>query len=272
MADLVGTVYQQLRSFIIGKVYTSADLAYYNRGKKFPDLITTNVDGTISSVLFPAMSNYSDDKDKIRTIVSKAMRISSYIMFPLMIGMAAVSKPLIIVLLTEKWAEAIPYMQIMCIAGAVNSVTNTNLQAMKAIGRSDVVLKLEFFKKPVGLLMILISMRYSVLAIAWTMPIYAVYAAIVNISPNKNLIGYGLKAQILDLIPATVLSTIMFASMKLVELVSLPMILLLVLQLLVGVLVYLLVSYIFKIDTFLYLIEQMKGFLHNGEEERTHEE
>ena len=87
-----------------------------------------------------------------------------------------------------------------------------------------------------------------------------------------HIFGYGLKAQILDLIPATVLSTIMFASMKLVELVSLPMILLLVLQLLVGVLVYLLVSYIFKIDTFLYLIEQMKGFLHNGEEERTHEE
>lgn len=264
MADLVGTVYQQLRSFIIGKVYTSADLAYYNRGKRFPDLITTNVDGTISSVLFPAMSDYSDDKEKIRNIVSRTMRVSSYIMFPLMIGMVAVSKPLIFVLLTEKWTEAIPYMQIMCIAGAVNSVTNTNLQALKAIGRSDVVLKLEFIKKPVGLVMILISMRFSVLAIAWTMPIYAIYAAIVNMGPNKKLIGYGLKDQIMDLSPATLLSIIMFLAMKLVEQVYVTMPVLLVLQVLVGALVYLLASYISKADAFIYLLQYVKSILHRG--------
>lgn len=265
MADLVGTVYQQLRSFIIGKVYTSVDLAYYNRGKRFPDLITTNVDGTISSVLFPAMSDYSDDKEKIRNIVSRTMRVSSYIMFPLMVGMVAVSKPLIFVLITEKWTKAIPYMQIMCIAGAVNSVTNTNLQALKAIGRSDVVLKLEFIKKPVGLVMILISMRFSVLAIAWTMPIYAIYAAIVNMSPNKKLIGYGLKDQIMDLTPATLLSIIMFFAMKLVERVHVTIPVLLVLQVLVGALVYLLASYISKADAFIYLLEYVKSHLHRGE-------
>lgn len=261
MADLVGTIYQQLRAFIIGKVYSSADLAYYNRGKKFPDLITTNVDGTISSVLFPAMSNYSDNKEQLKIIVSKAVKLSSYIMFPLMIGMAAVSKPVILILLTEKWAEAIPYMQIMCIAGAINSVTNTNLQAMKAMGRSDVVLKLEFYKKPVGLLMIFISVRFGVIAIALTMPLYAVYAALVNMRPNKKLIGYGIKEQIFDLLPAAALSAIMFAAIRCIEYLHISMLPLLIVQVLCGAFVYIIASYILKADAFMYLTGYVKNSL-----------
>lgn len=260
-ADLVGTVYQQLRSFIIGKVYTSSDLAYYNQGKKFPDLITTNVDGTISTVLFPAMSNYSDDKERVGKMVSRAMRVSSFVIFPLMIGLAAISKPLVIIMLTDKWLPAVPFMQIMCISGAINSVTNANLQAMKAIGRSDIVLKLEFAKKPVGLLMIVVTMNISVTAIAWTMPVYAIYAAAVNMKPNKNLIGYGLKRQIKDLIPATFYSLAMYFVIKVVSLVELPILFSLILQVMTGAGVYLALAYFTKADAFQYIVGYGKDLI-----------
>ena len=260
-ADLVGTVYQQLRSFIIGKVYTSSDLAYYNQGKKFPDLITTNVDGTISTVLFPAMSNYSDDKERVGKMVSRAMRVSSFVIFPLMIGLAAISKPLVIIMLTDKWLPAVPFMQIMCISGAINSVTNANLQAMKAIGRSDIVLKLEFAKKPVGLLMIVVTMNISVTAIAWTMPVYAIYAAAVNMKPNKNLIGYGLKRQIKDLIPATFYSLAMCFAIKVVSLVELPILFSLILQVMTGAGVYLALAYFTKADAFQYIVGYGKDLI-----------
>lgn len=261
VADLIGTVYNQLRSLIIGKFYSSTDLAYYNRGKKFPELITTNVDGTISSVLFPAMANFSDDKEKIRSIVGQAMRITSFVVFPIMLGMAAVAKPLVLVLLTEKWIEAVPYLQIVCLSGAINSVCNTNLQAIKAIGRSDVVLKLEFIKKPVGLLMVIFSIRFGVKAIAATLPLYGMYAAIVNMSPNKKLIDYGIIQQLRDLLPAILLSILMCSAVSVVGLLMIPPMLKLVLQVLIGAIVYLGVAYATKMDACVYLVNCLREFV-----------
>lgn len=262
IADLIGTVYNQMRSLIIGKFYSSADLAYYNRGKKFPELITINVDGTISSVLFPAMSNFSNDKTKIRDIVRRSMRITSFVVFPLMLGMATVAKSLVIVLLTDKWIKAVPYLQIVCISGAINSVCNTNLQAIKAIGRSDIVLKLEFIKKPIGLLMVILSVRYGVMAIAATLLIYGVYAALVNMAPNKKLIDYGIPQQISDLLPATVLSLLMCFVVFLVGNISLPIVVKLILQIVIGSAFYIIVAVITKMDAASYIISYLKELSH----------
>ena len=111
LADLSGTFFDQLRGLIIGKIYTSSDLAYYNKGNQLPNLITTNVSASIMTVLFPAISNINDDNERVKELTRKSTKTMAYIIMPMLLGLACVSKPLIIILFTEKWIQTIPYIQ-----------------------------------------------------------------------------------------------------------------------------------------------------------------
>lgn len=256
-ASLIGTIYGNMRSLLIGKFYTSVDLAYYNKGKNFPDLIINNVVSSITSVLFPAMSNADGDVEVVKKMTQKSIKMTSYIVFPLMAGMAAVARPFILVLLTEKWEQSVIYMQLVCMYCALHTVTQTNLQAITAIGRSDVVLKLEFIKKPVSLLMIVIALPFGVTAVAASLPISAVFTMLVNMQPNTKLLGYGFLQQLKDLLPATLLSVIMAIVVLPIQLLPFSNLLILVLQICVGILVYIGMSAITRNESFLY----MKGYL-----------
>lgn len=252
-ANLLGQIFNQLRTLLLGRVYTASDLAFYNRGQKFPELISNNVDGTISTVLFPIMSNYGNDISKVKEITRKSISTSTFIITPLMFGMAATSQTIILLLLTEKWEQAIPYMQFLSIAGAFGTVSNANMQAISAIGRSDVMLKLELIKKPIYLIFLIIGIKINVLAVAYTMTIYSVVAMFLNMSPNRKLLGYKFKEQLSDIIPALLNSTLMGIVVMIVGFIKLPMILTLAIQIIVGILVYLGIAYITKMKSFIYL-------------------
>ena len=139
VSSLLDTGYNELRSLVIGKMYTPADLAYYNKGKNFPNLIVTNVNSSIQSVLFPAMANCQDKKEQVKSMCRRSIRTSSYIMLPLMTGLALVAEPFVKLLLTEKWLQCVPYLQIACFTFAFMPIHTANLQAIKAMGRSDIV-------------------------------------------------------------------------------------------------------------------------------------
>lgn len=257
-SSFIGTFFAQLRSLIIGHFYTAADLAFYNRGQQFPTLISNNIDTTISSVLFPYMSKFSDNPVRLKQVVRRSMRASTYLIMPAMFGLAAVTKPLILLLLTKKWLSAVPYMQWLSIASAFTTITNTNLQVMSASGRSDLLLKIELIKKPVYLILLFLAIKLGVLAIAITMLIYSIYATIVNMKPNKRLINYSYIEQFKDIGPSLVLSVLMFLIVLFVEILNLPAILTLIFQILIGVTFYVTCSYIFKIDAFLYLLKKLR--------------
>ncbi len=263
IADLVGTIYNNFRQLLIGKEYMSSDLAFYNKGKQIPDLISTNVDSAITSVLFPAMSNVCDNMDEVKSMTRRSLSISSYIIFPIMLGLAAIAKPLIVVLLTEKWIDSVFYLQVICIAKAIASVSNVNLQAMKAIGRSDIVLNLEIKKKPIGIIIILCALKISVKAVAITMPIYSVYAVIVNMKPNKKLLGYTIKEQVSDLFSATVLSILMFIIIYILNIfLKGDNVLVLLVDVVVALVFYLGASAVFRVDSFRYLITCLKKVIY----------
>ena len=259
-ASLIGTLYGNLRSLIIGKYYTSEDLAYYNRGKNFPDLIMNNVVSTITSVLFPAMSN-AGNKEEIRKMTQKSIRMTSYIVFPMMAGMALVARPFVLVLLTEKWSNAIVYLQLVCLYNACHTITQTNLQAINALGRSDVVLKLEFIKKPVGILMLIAAIPYGVFAVALTLPLSAIFTMIVNMQPNRKLLSYGFFEQLKDLFPALFLTGGMSVVVYLVGMLPLANVLLLIVQMVVGGGVYILLSVVLKNESFSYLWKYVVSFV-----------
>ena len=199
LADLSGTFFDQLRSLIIGKIYTSSDLAFYNKGNQLPNLITTNISASIMSVLFPAISNINDDNERVKILTRKSTKTMAYMIMPMLLGLACVSKPLTVILFTEKWLETVPYIQILSIACAVGMIGTVSLQTIKAVGKSDIVLKLEFIKKPVYVVLLIIGVIIGPLAVAMTMLIYNIFGSLVNAYQLSRVVKYSLGEQIIDL-------------------------------------------------------------------------
>lgn len=257
-ADLSGTFFDQLRSLIVGKAYTSADLAFYNKGNQLPSLITTNISTSIMSVLFPAIANISDEKTRVKEMTRKAVKIMSFVMFPMLFGLAAVSGSLIDVLFTSKWALAVPFVQILSISSAISLIGGVSLQAIKAIGKSDIILKLEAYKKPVYVLLLIIGVKINVTAVAVTMLLYSIYGNIVNAGPLKKEIDYTYREQLKDLSPAFLMSGAMGLFVYMVSYLRLNSVMLLFIQVLMGIALYFGMATIFKIDTLKYLQNFLK--------------
>lgn len=206
---LLHSIYTNLRSLLIGKYYTSADLAYYNQGNKIPQLVVTNINTSINSVLFPAMSSTQDNREQLKQMVRKSIRCASLIIWPLMIGVASTSNEIIQLLLSPKWLPCVPFLAIACFQFAFEPVNTSNLQAIKAMGRSDLCLKMEVIKKAYGILIIFVTIRYGVLAIAWGALSQNIVALAVNTFPNKKLLSYSYKEQLSDILPPFIISIIM---------------------------------------------------------------
>jgi O-antigen/teichoic acid export membrane protein len=210
-SDLISTVYFQLRQLLIGKFYSASDLAFYNRGVHIPELVSSNIDKSLGEVLFPALSNQSDSTKKIKEMTRKTMRLTSYILFFVLTLLIILADPIVRIVYTEKWIQCVPYFQLMALAKMIQTVSHANIQSFKAVGRSDIVLKLEFIKKPIGFLLIFVSFPISVFAVALTVPIYGLYSAFVNASANKKVLRYTLGEQFSDLRPAILLSMVIYA-------------------------------------------------------------
>ncbi len=264
VTDLISQIFNSVRSFFIGVTYTSADLGFYNKGQQIPNLIGNNIDSTISTVLFPAMADEGDDIGRVKIITQKSLKISSYVMFPVMIGIAAVAKPLINVLLTSKWSETVVYLQLFCLAQALYTISNSNLQAIKAIGRSDVLLKLELIKKPIAIFLVIWGLKTNMFAVAISLPLYNLIGTLINVPANSKLLGYTVKEQFLDLLPAVVLSALMFIVVTIPTYFISNDFVLLGIQIIVGMLVYLLFSILFKIEAYTYIVSIAKKKIVKG--------
>ncbi len=260
-SSLLDTVYNDVRQLIIGKLYTSSDLAYYNRGKQIPNLVVKNVNTSIDSVLLPVMSQEQDDKVRMKSMVRRSIKTSTYIMAPMMMGIAFVATPLVRLLLTEKWLPCVFYLRIFCITYMFYPIHTANLNAIKAMGRSDLFLRLEIIKKAVGITAILITMWISVEAMAWSLLVTSVLSQIINSWPNRKLLNYGYLEQLKDILPGIVLAVFMGFCTLPVTFLGLPDILTLLLQVLIGVVVYVAGSLIFKMESFYYVWDMVKPFL-----------
>lgn len=261
---LIDTVYKDLRSLIIGKLYSSEALAFYNKGQQFPQLIVNNINVSIDSVLLPAMSNEQDDKEKVKAMTRRSIKISTYIMMPLMIGMAVCAEPLIRLLLTEKWLPSVTFLRIFCLTFMIYPVHTANLNAIKAMGRSDMFLKLEIIKKVIGLAVLIATMWISVEAMAYSLLFIAVLSSFINAFPNKSLLGYSYKDQVVDIFPALMLSCVMGAAVYLIQFIGLGDILTLLIQVPLGAAVYIIGSKLLKLDSFGYVLSIFKSIIHKG--------
>ena len=253
MSELIHTTYQQIRGLVIGKLYTGKDLAYYNQGQRLPNVIVTNINSSIGSVLFPAMTTKQEDAPGLKKMVRLSIQIGSYIMWPLMIGMVVVAKPVVCLIFSERWLPCVPFLQIACIQYALEPVQTANIQAVKALGQGRTMLLMEIVKKGFGILSLFAVMRQGVMWIAWSGMAVTLFAAMVNSTPNRKYLEYTYKEQLADLLPSILLASVMGAAVYAAGMLPFPMLPLLCLQVLVGIVVYLFLSYLLKIPAFLYV-------------------
>ena len=260
LSALLDTLYNEARSLIIGRKYTSEDLAFYNRGELFPQVIAANVNTSIDSVLLPTMSREQDERDKVRAMTRRAIMTSTYIMAPLMIGIACIGTPLVRLILTEKWLPCVPYLQIFCASMLFFPIHTANLNAIKALGRSDLFLKLEILKKVIGILLILITMHISVLAMALSTLVNSLICQLINTWPNRKLLNYSYGDQIRDILPNILLAAVMGGCVFAVGLIGLPDWVTLLIQVVLGAALYAGLSAAVKNKSYRYLLDVLDNF------------
>lgn len=261
VSALLDTGYNKLYQLVVGIVYSSADLAYYNKADQLPVLVVENINSSIDSVLLPVLSAEQDQRLVVREMTRRAIKMSTYVMMPMMAGLAACAEPLVRLLLTEKWLPCVPYMQIFCVCYAFYPLHTANLNAIKAMGRSDMFLYLELIKKAVGILALVITMRMGVLYMALSRIFTGILSQLINAFPNKKLLDYPYQEQLKDMAPAILMSVAMGGAVYLLTLLGLNDFITLAIQLSAGVVMYVAMSMIFKIDSFNYIFSVIKNIL-----------
>lgn len=242
LTNLIITGYQEIRALIIGKLYSADDLAFYDKAKQFPNLVVVNINTSISAVLFPKMAQEQDDLSRVKEITRASIRYSSYILCPVMLGLAAVADNFIKVVLTEKWLPCVPLLQVFCFFYVFQPIQSANTQAVKALGRSDISLKLEILRDIIQLIVLIIVMRISVAAIVISMAVMSLLFVYLNGYPNVRLLGYTMKEQTSDFAGPFFMSLIMMFIVKQMGKMPLNSILVLFLQIVFGIILYILMS------------------------------
>ena len=261
VSQLISKIYGDIRQLIIGKLYSASDLAFYNKAKSFPLLIINNINASIDSVLLPAMANEQDEREHVKNMMRRTMMTSIYIMAPLMMGLAFVSTPLIRLLLTEKWLPSAPFLAIFCITYMFYPVHTANLNAIKALGRSDIFLKLEILKIAIGTIVLVSVMWFGVMAMAYSLLFTTVTSQIINSWPNKKLLGYSYIQQLKDIVPSILLAAFMGVCVYFIQFIGLPDIITLAIQVPLGAAIYIAGSKLLKLEAFYYVWDTLKSML-----------
>ena len=261
VSNLLGTVYSEVSPLAIGLKFSATDLAFYTKGKSFPTLLSTTTTNTLASVLFPVMAKFQDEKDKILKYTRLYIRLSSFITFPFMLGLFGVSRSFVLTVLTEKWLPSVYYIKIFCLCNMFDITSAGNCETIKAIGRSDVYLKMEIVKKVGYFLTLAVFLVFSkspeILAVATC--VCVLIQIVVNSIPNITLIGYKLKYQLEDLLPNLFSAGLMCAAILLVEKLSLAPLITLIIQILVGIMIYFAIAVFTKNSSLLYIFQTVKN-------------
>ena len=265
VTTVVYTIEGDLRSLIIGKKFGSADLAYYDQGKKFPNLLVTNINTSISNVMFPVLSESQNDPTRLKQLCRRAVRIGIYLLSPLLIGLMGVADTFVIAILSEKWAPCIPFLRILTLVFLVRPFTTTCQQSILSVGRSDITLKIEIIVNAVaiGILFYSVFILESVLGIAIGTLIAELVSMGMFMYYENKIIRYSYKEQLQDLLPSLGLATVMGVIVYIVHFLPIYKGLALILQVVIGAAFYFAASYVLQFEPFVYLVGMLKEKLNN---------
>lgn len=242
--------YNQLSNLIIGKVYSPSDLAYYSRGEQLSSVLVYNVSVSISSVLFPAMSAIQDETDKVKLLLRTSVKLTTFILFPLLFCLAMLAEPIIHILLTEKWNGCIPFLQLFCLIYGIQVGMYPRHQALLAIGRSDVFMNEHIIGRVFGIIFLILLYKQSVLAIVASVLVSTIVQMIIIMFTSKQYTYYTYKEQFKDIFPSIMGCIIMTPFIICIRYLINNDWVQLIISFPIGMFVYLLYSYISKLDEF----------------------
>lgn len=258
LSGLLNTIYNDIYQLIIGKVFSATDLGNYTRAKQFAAFPSSNITGIIGRVTYPILSSIQDDDVRLEHVYRKYLRISAFIVFPLMVGLSALAEPLIISILTEKWRAAIILLQIICFAMMWYPIHAINLNLLQVKGRSDLFLKLEIIKKIIGVTILCITVSISLVAMCIGSIFSSIFYLVVNTYYTGKLINVGFWLQMRDLLPTLLLSLAMGAVVFLSVMFFSSNIVKLFVGVVVGVIFYFSVARLFKMEELSDLLSLVK--------------
>ena len=241
LSGLLDTVFKEIYSLVIGRCYTAAQLGQYTRASQFNQIFSSNLTSVIQRVSYPVLSSIQDEPERLREAYRKVIKSTMLITFACMLGLAAVAKPLIILLIGEKWLPAVGFLQIICFSGMLYPLHAINLNILQVKGRSDLFLRLEVIKKIIAVGPLLLGVFFSIEYMLWGSVCTSLIAYFLNSYYSANLINYPTKDQVKDILPTFVVSFVTAAAMWSLTLLPFSNWLLLPLQCLFGIVLAMLI-------------------------------
>lgn len=241
------------RTMLIGKKFTASQLAYYDKAYSYSNTAIQILISSISGVMLPVFSRQQDDETRLKYTVRRSMQLTAFITFPSLLLMLVVSKPLVILLLTEKWAPCIPFLMIFCILRMCGPITTIDKQVYYSLGRSDIGLYYEIGVLVVNIIMLICLMKYGIMAMAIGATVIEIIGAVVIFKISQRIYGYSFCERWKDYLKPLINSIVMVASVYPLSFLELSNIVMLILQCLVGVGVYLVMCKISKDENLYYI-------------------
>lgn len=266
VTNFIIAIYNDIRGIVIGKLYQPASLAFFEKGKQFPALLMGNINTSLQTILFPVLSEEQDEHSRVKSIMRSSTTISCLFIFPLLIGLFVVSRPLILLLLTEKWLPAVDFLRIFCIAYLLMPMQIANLEAIKSMGYSNITLRLEIIKKIIETIILIVSFLIGIKAVAWGIVVYNAICLAINLYPNVRLLDYKISEQVKDVFPTLAASLIMGISIYWIQFLPISQMLILTIQFILGSAIYFFLCKLFRIESFMYVSNIVKNSIRHAKD------
>lgn len=270
LASLLNSIYRNLRNLVVGRNFSAETLGYLNRAEQLPGLIVNNVDGAMQSVLFPVYSSEQENKNVLKALMRKSIKMSSFVLFPMMLGLMAVSKECILILFGETWLPCVPLMRILCLEFVLYPIHTANLQAINSVGRSDIYLKLEVLKKIFGITILSGSIQYGIYGIVTGSVLISIGSAFMNAYPNQTILNYSYVQQIRDILPGFCIAAVMGVTVHMVSYIEMNLFFTLIIKIITGIVVYAGLAFIFRADEMKFF-KQLLLHVYNRHKKRKYE-
>lgn|SRR5574344_395707 len=263
VSGLINTIYTNIYTLFIGKFYSHTTLGLFTRAQGYANLPAYTITGLITRITYPVLSLVQQDHNQLVSVYHRMVKLSAYIVFPILIGLAILAKPLIIFLITEKWLQCVPLLQILCFAMMLYPIQSLNLNLLQVKGRSDITLKISICTKSIGALSLLISVPLGIRVMCFGIFFTSLISSFFNMFYTKKVLDVSIYHQLGDLVPSLLYSSIMAITIIIINiLISNPKYSLFI-GFSVGLISYFFISYLFKVEEYKLLIDLIKNRFKN---------
>jgi O-antigen/teichoic acid export membrane protein len=260
VAGTIATIVNNFYTIIIGKYFSAKDLGYYSKSLQFANLLSGTVSEIVQNVSFPVLSSVQDENERLYQIYRRLIKFTMFVVLPLMVGFSFIAEPFVRLTLTDKWLPAVPLIQWLCVARVFTPLSALNMNILNVKGRSDLFLFIDLIKLPLTIVALIITYKHGILALVIGQSITIFLSYIINTYYSEKLIGYGLLKQIKDMFPRILATMIMSCVLIIFIFFNLNDFVRIILSITVGLITYLGVSYLFKLDEVIDLYSFARSF------------